>query len=238
MGFFDLFLSEEQRIQRHQRTLTNRDAQADDREASARWLVDNGKPKALVALLTRFDMNLENQLKDKAEKDFAYALLAGMGDDLFRPLERHLERCRQIALPLRMYVETQGVQAAIEKVYDVLERERAKDDFKPQKKVDLLVWLSEHPHPNAMGAARPFLEDFDEQVRYSAAEVIMAQQGDAGKPSLEKVMLNPEEESNRLRVRIAGVFIERGWRLDTADDQATEHLPGGFTLKDGRLARS
>jgi hypothetical protein len=236
MGIFDLFLSEEQRIQRHQRTLTNRDAQADDREASARWLADKGSPKALVGLLTRFDMNLENQLKDKGEKDFVYALVAAIGEGALRPLERTLERCRQIALPLRMYVEIKGEEAAILKVFDLVERERAKEDLNPRKRVDLLVWLSERRHPGAIAAARPMLEDFDEQVRYAAAEVIVAQQDEAGREALARVMLNPDEESNRLRVRLAGIFADRGWQVEAED--AAERLPGGFTLRDGRLQRS
>src|SRR5688500_14555006 len=98
--FFDFLLSEEKRIAKQQRTITNRDVQPEDREKAARWLADNGSPKALVALLTRFDMQLENGLKDKNEKEFVYSLLLGFGDAAVKPLERHLEKCRQIAVPL------------------------------------------------------------------------------------------------------------------------------------------
>src|SRR5262249_10537617 len=121
MGIFDFFLSEEARIQKNQRTLTNRDVQAEDRDKAARWLADQGSPKAIVALLTRFDMNLENQLKDKAEKDFVYGLVAGMGEQALRALERHIEKCRQIALPMRMFVELKGEEAGILKAYEILE---------------------------------------------------------------------------------------------------------------------
>ena len=38
MGLFDFFLSDEKKIAKHQRRLTNRDSQPEDREASARWL--------------------------------------------------------------------------------------------------------------------------------------------------------------------------------------------------------
>src|SRR5262245_19029916 len=127
MGFFDLFLTEEARIQKSQRTLTNRDVQPEDRDAVARWLAANGKPKALVALLTRFDMNLENQLKDKNEKEVVYALLEAAGEAAVRPTERHLEKCRQIAIPLKLYVGLKGEPAAVEKVVSLLEAERAKD---------------------------------------------------------------------------------------------------------------
>lgn len=234
MGIFDVFLSEESRIQKNQRTLTNRDVQAEDREGAARWLADNRTPKALVALLTRFDMNLENQLKDKAEKDLVYALLLDLGDATVRPLERHLTMCKQIAHPIRMYVEMRGEQAATEKVFEILEHERNKDDFKPQKKVDMLVWLAERRHPGAIAAAIPMLEDFDEGVRYAAAEVILAQQDDAGRQPLEQVLKNAQEDSNRLRMRLAGVFATRRWPVDEPE-VVGKYLPGGFTVRDARI---
>jgi len=232
MGIFDFFMNEEQRIQRAQRKLTNRDVQAEERESAARWLADVKSPKAVLALLTRFDMSLENQLKDKAEKDFTYGLIAGLGEAAHRPLDRHLEKCRQVAIPLRLMVELRGEASAIQRVYEVLHMERAKDDFKAQKKVDLLVWLAERRHPGAIAAVAPLLEDFDEGVRYAAAEVIIAQQEEAGRQPLEKVLGNPLEESNRLRVRLADVFSSRRWSID---DAAAAHLPAGFSFREGRV---
>jgi hypothetical protein len=234
LGIFDMFLSEESRIQKSQRTITNRDVQPEDRDKAARWLADRATPKAIVALLTRFDMNLENQLKDKGEKDLVYGLVMAHGDKILRPLERHLEKCRHIALPLRMYMELKGEDAAVLKVYELLEVERKKDDFKAQKKMDMLVWLAEHKHAGAIAAATPFLQDFDEGVRYSASEVILAQQDDAGRIPLEKVLSNKEEDSNRLKVRLAGVFASRRWPLE--DPAAVSALlPGGFQVTDGRI---
>jgi hypothetical protein len=234
MGFFDMFLSEEGRIQKNQRTITNRDVQPEDRDAAAQWLGSNGSPKALVALLTRFDMNLENQLKDKKEKEVVYSLLQKAGDATIRPLERHLERCRQVAIPLRLHVELKGEQAAVTKVLSILELERAKDDFKPQKKVDLLVWLVDRRHPHAIEAVTPLLEDFDENVRYAAMEVIAAQQDDAGRFPLETVLRNQAEESNRLRIRVAELFVQRRWPI--ADAAAVEAgMPPGYRIVDGRL---
>lgn len=233
MGIFDFFLSEEERIRRHQRTLTNRDKQPEDREAAARWLSDNATPKAMVALLTRFDMALENQLKDKSEKELVYGLLSRAGKDAIRPLERHLEKCRQVALPLKLYVDAVGEQGAIEKVFELLDLERSRDDFKPEKKVDLLVWLVERRHPRAIEVVAPLLEDFDEGVRYAAAEVCFAQQDDAAQPLLEKILRNPDEESNRLRVRVGDMFAQRRWALQWADGDRA--LPTGFSVRDGRV---
>lgn len=233
MGIFDFFLSEEERIRRQQRTLTNRDKQPEDRETAARWLADNGSPKALVALLTRFDMSLENQLKDKSEKERVYGLLAKAGQATLRPLERHLEKCRAVPLPLKLLVEIAGEEAAIEKVFRLLEAERGRDDFNPEKKIDLLVWLVERRHPRAIEVVAPLLEDFDEGVRYAAAEVCFAQQDDAARPLLEKILRNPAEESNRLRVRVGDMFAQRRWPLELSEGAPA--LPAGFSLREGRL---
>lgn len=234
MGWFDFFLSEDKRIANAQRTLTNRDVQAEDRDKAARWLSDTGSPRALVALLTRFDLSLENSLKDKDEKDVVYDLVVAKGEAALRPLDRHLEKCKHIAVALRMYVELQGEEAAIRKVYVLLEHERKKDDFKPEKKVDLLVWLADRRHAGAIDAVAPLLEDFDEGVRYAAAEVIIGQQDEAGRPHLEKVLRNKLEESNRLKVRVAEVFAQRRWSIEDAGTVGT-NLPGGFALREGRV---
>ncbi|MCA9488282.1 MAG: HEAT repeat domain-containing protein [Myxococcales bacterium] len=230
MGLFDFWMNEDQKIAKQQRLLTDRNQQAEERDKAARWLVDNGSPKAIVALLTRFDIALENGLKDKAEKETMLALLASLGDALTRPLERHLEKCRHIALPLQLYVELKGEEAAVLKLFEVLDIERKKDDFKPEKKVDALVWLAERRHPQAIDATVPMLGDFDEGVRYAAAEVIVAQQDDAGREPLLGLLTNPEEDSNRLRTRLAEVFSQRRWAVP--DDLP---VPVGYAIREGRI---
>lgn len=234
MGLLDMFLSEERRIAKEQRTLTNRDKQPEDREGAARWLAERDNPKAYVALLTRFDMNLENQLKDRAEKDLVYSLVAAKPDLAKRPLARHLARCKQLATPLRLFVALEGEDAAVEKAFELLDIERSKDDFNPRKKNDLLVWLVDKPHPRAIEVVSPFLADFDENVRYAAAEVLIAQQSDDAHEPLEKALVNPDEDSNRLRVRLSEVFQQRGWKLADAD-QVGAVLPGGWTVREDRI---
>ena len=230
MGLFDFFLSEDKRIQKEQRNLTNRDLQAEDRENAGRWLSENGSGKALVALLSRFEMQLEHQLHDKDEREFVYGLLLSHGDEVLRPLRLHLKKCKKIAMPLRLLTEIANDEDTMQMVYDLLQLELEREDFKPQKKIDLLVWLTEHRHPGAMDAAIPHLKDFDEGVRYGAAEVILAQQDDAGRAPLEAVLADDKEESNRLRVRLAEAFIQRRWSLDQPEVVAGL-LPEAFAVR-------
>lgn len=234
----NFLLSEDRRIQKEQRRVTNRDLQPEDREAAYKWLADNGSGKALVALLTRFDMKLEHQMKDGDEKEYVFGLLLAHGPEkVERPVRAHLRRCRTIAMPLRLLSELKGDREAVEMAFELLDAERERDDFKPEKKIDLLVWLVDHKHERAVEVVSPFLRDFDEGVRFAAAEVLIGQgRDDQVRPLLEAVIANPKEESNRLRVRLYELFLKRGWKLDQPD-QVAEGLASGWQVVDGRITR-
>lgn len=234
MGLLDFFLSDDKKIAKHQRRLTNRDAQPEDREASARWLVDHGSPAALLALLTRFDISLTHQMNDKAERDVVFGLAAEKGEAILKPLRQWLKRGRQFAMPLRLYQELTSAEDALVAVFEVLAYEREKDDFKPEKKRDLLIWLAQHRDPRVIDAASPFLADFDESVRYGAAEAMIAQGSEAARGPLLARMVHADEDSNRLRHRIAEVFAQRRWSVDEVD-QAKLHVPESFAVRDGRI---
>ena len=131
MALFDFFLSDEKKIAKHHRRLTNRDAQPEDRETSARWLIERGTPESLLSLLGRFDISLDHQIKDKVEKDLVYALAASQGETIDVPLRTWLRQCKHVALPLRLLEELSGRGDAITVVRELLEIERKRDDFKP-----------------------------------------------------------------------------------------------------------
>jgi len=235
MGLLDYFFSEESQVSRYTRKLTNRDSQPEDREASARWLSEKATPTTLMALLSRFDMNLEHQMKDASEKEFVYSLLASHGTKVIEPVKAWLRQCRQFSLPLRLLADVAGQETAIHTAFELLEIEFKKDDFKPEKKKGILIWLAEIRHPGCIDAAKPFLKDFDEGVRYAASEVLALQGGETARKLLVDTLANPKEESNRLKVRIAELFASKGW---SAEEVVAERLPGGFRWADGRILRN
>ncbi len=234
MGFFDFFLSEEKKIAKNRRRLTSKDSQPEDREAAARWLAENGSPKALLALMSRFDMKLEHQLNDKAEKEALFAMIVHIGEPAVKPLKSWLKQARSVSLPLQLLEALTDEATTIRTVHELLERELARDDFKPEKKHALLTWLGERKHEGAIEAVAPFLDDFDENVRCAAAEVLIAQQDEAAAPLLEARVSKPEEDSNRLRHRVAEVFAARRWPVQDGEAFARA-LPDGYQLQGGRV---
>ncbi len=235
MGVFDFFLSDEKKIQRYQRTLTDKAEQPEEREAASRWLAQNGSPVGLLALLSRFEMRLEHQLKDSDEKEAVYDQLVRIGQPVVEPLRAHLKKARQVSIPLRLLAELDGIDQTVGLVLQLLEQERKKDDFKPDKKRQLLVWLADGRHLRGAPVAAPFLTDFDEGVRYAAVEVLIASSDEASRSALETVLADPKEESTRVRTRVADIFSSRAWKLENPEAVAP-HLPVGFGLRNGRVA--
>lgn len=232
MGLFDYF-TREGKLKRHVRRMADRDTPAEDREISARWLAEDASPQAIAGLLTRFDMDLSQSTKDQKEKQFTYDLLIGLGSEAVdAPLRSWLLRCRQFAYPLRMLEDLSGEEDAIKVSYKLLEKELP-NAFKPEKKRELLIWFSGRTHPEAIDAVLPFLTDFDEDVRYAAAEVMLAQNDDRAREPLLKALVNPEEDSNRLRHRLCQAFVRRGWSLGGAD--VAPALPAGFKVVGDRI---
>lgn len=239
MGMFDFMLSTEKKIAKNTRRLTNRDSQPEDREAAAQWLANEGSPIAIMGLLSRFDMKLDHQIKDSGEKDIVFSILRSVGEPVVDPCKSWLRQCKALARPLALLGDLQGEAAAIDAALEILQIERDQgSDFKPQKKREALIWLAEKRHPEAIERVTGFLEDFDEGVRYAAAEVMAAQRDDAARLPLLAALANPEEESNRLRVRICEIFTQRGWSISEHEEVLKTNLPEQYTLRNGRLAKA
>ena len=122
--------------------------------------------------------------------------------------------------------------------YEVLEIERTQgNEFNPHKKKAVLIWLAERRHPELIANVTPFLSDFDEGVRYAASEAVIAQQDDAGREPLLGVLMNADEESNRLRIRVCEVFSQRRGPVGEAEAALSQSLPDGWTVRGGRIVQ-
>ncbi|MCO4747905.1 MAG: hypothetical protein KC912_24140 [Proteobacteria bacterium] len=226
MGLFDIFLSEDKLIAKHARRMTDRDAQPEDREASVHFLAEKGTERSILGLLGRFDLALDHQMKDNTEKEYTFDVLRSLGDKAIAPTEKWLKVCKQTPWPLRLFGALTSDARALELAYELLQAEFDRDDFKPAKKKALLIWLADRRDARAIAAAAPFLKDFDEAVRYTASEVIIGQADDSGRQPLLDALVSPEEESNRLRLRIAEVFAKRRWSVAGADPEQLATLAG------------
>ncbi len=219
-------------LKRHARRVGTRDAQPEDRETSARWLIENGSPEALAAVFNRFELQLEHSLKDKREKELVYELLVDVGPAAAVAARAFARTSVHFQWAVAVIDKLEGPGAGTRALIDLLETQRVEDEFKPEKKRTLLLFLAERKDPAIAAAATRFLVDFDEGVRHAAIEAIAAQDVDG--TVLAPLLVDPKEESTRIRGRLGELFATRGWPVPE-DAWLQSHVPIGFRLADGRL---
>ncbi len=232
MGFLDIiFGSPAKQLERQCKRVQNINAQPEDREAAALFLAEDGTEMAIYGLLGRFDVRIENAMKDRNEKAFIFELLVALGEPVLEPAILFCKRCKNIANPLRLIEALGGTEPLLATALGMLDEEAEKEDYKPDRKRHLLVLLADQRDERIPDSAARFLDDFDEGVRYAAAQAVISQETEQASDKLLATLANPTEESNRLRVRIAEVVAARRWPLDPHVQALTDNPPHGFAVK-------
>jgi len=223
-------------IPKHARRVQERDAQAEDRMASANWLADQNTAESLLAMCRRFDLQLENQMKDRDEKEAVVELLVSKGPAGATAARAHAARSPNFQHSLRALEAIEGASAGTSLLLDILAHETVDNEFKPEKKRTLLLKLAEHKDPRIIAAATPFLLDYDEGVRHAAVEALAGQDGDESRAPLDGALKLQREESTRVRGRLAEIFATRRWAIED-DGWFAAHIPGGYQYVEGRLVQ-
>lgn len=232
MAFWDVFLGNS--VERHARRLQDRNTQPEDREKSADWLAKDGSDGALLGLLGRYNLQLEHSIKDQKEKELVFGYLVEHGAKAAKAAREFSKTSVNFQGAVRLVEKLEGTPAALDLLLDLLAHERVDDEFKPEKKKNLLIALAERRDPRIVAASTPYMEDFDEGVRNAAVEAIAAQDPEQGRGPLCAHLCNPKEESTRIRGRIAELAANRRWELPP-DEWLTTHIPPGYRLIEGRL---
>ena len=115
--------------------------------------------------------------------------------------------------------------------------EKEKDPFKPEKKRQILLRLADFNDPRARDALVRELQDFDEGIRYAAAEALIGIDDPSVREPLAQALAKNNEESNRLRVRIAEAFHQRSWPLGEHAAPVAQRPPTGFVVQGDRIQR-
>jgi hypothetical protein len=113
----------------------------------------------------------------------------------------------------------------------------------PERRTDILSWLAEWeagPADEVVRRILPYLEDFDENVRYMAVDAIGLKPAEAAAEPLVKALVREEEESRRLRQRIAEVMADNQWDLGERKGEVATLLENqlpGYKMHRDRLVR-
>lgn len=228
MGIFDFLFSgsKESQFKRHAKRIANLNAQAEDREASAEWLAQEGSPQAIAALLKRFNINYEQRMKDVKEKDRIYKLLESLGNKVVEPSKEWMKKNPNFAYPIKLVLKFEGEEATILFLLELLSLEN--DDFSSAKKLQLLSHLQNYTHEEIAKQLPSYLNDFNEDVRFATIEALAAQKDPSTREALIQQM--SKEASNRLRHRIASLFSQENWSVSPHEELVSSKIPVGFVL--------
>jgi hypothetical protein len=242
------FLTREGREERSLRncikTATNKHAQSEDRMVALEKLRSTGTEEALYGLLSRFGFVYDKSISDEAEKEFVFESMSSLpAERALAPLQRYLRNADSIAWPLRVLHRVASPDQVLAVVTDLCERNSPEYTRDPSKKIQIVHFCGDEEDHRLAGLVVPYLEDVDEGVRFACVEALLKhRQEAASKEPLVRALARPEEDSLRLRRRIAEALAELGWDLSTLAEAAgpalTGALPDGFSIdKGGKLAR-
>jgi hypothetical protein len=232
MGLLDLFSKEKSRERGIARAI-NKYAQSPDRLKAMQTLLADGSPEALYGVMRRFGMMYDKTIDDEQEKDYLFESLVEKGGAVLEPLKKYLLSAESISWPLRVLDKVVATKdEVVDVLAEVMKRHEPGYERDPTKKIQLLTHLGTFKSPRVSGLVIPYLTDMDAEVRLAAAETLI-KQGDEAAASgpLLDLFVSDQEESKRLRIRIAEGFAELGWPLGDKRAEVEKRLPEAFAVE-------
>lgn len=248
MGIFDLFKKNDSAkgaaatskgnkdITRLARIVGNKLAQDYDRQDAIAQLSAMATAESAHALLRRFDFAMEPSITDREEKEAAVEGVIAAGEAAIQPIRDYCQRAEGVIWPLKILRRIVDQERFVDELLELLEHFDTEYLRNPEPKIQLIQALEEFPSEDVRLAVEPFLQDVNENVRFTAVGTTFATKLPEAATALVLAMKN--EESLRVRNRIASGLAEHGWKVPEAEyEAAKEGLPPGFSLRDGVVVR-
>jgi HEAT repeat protein len=207
-------------------------AQNYDRQEAIEELSKQGTADAAEALLRRFSFTMEPSITDQEEKEAALEGIVRAGKPALEPLRVYCAKAESLTWPLRTIKRIVGEDEVVDELLGVLDQFDTEYVRNPEPKVQLISMLEEYPCADVREAVEPFLTDVSVPVRFTAVAPVFATNDSQSTAALVAAM--EDEESLRIRNKIAGGLAERGWAVPSElHDSCNGALPDGFVLRDG-----
>jgi HEAT repeat protein len=240
---FGLF-SKEAKLQRLIKKAGNQLSQSPERHGAMEGLLNEGSEEALYHLLRRFTFNYSKTLEDEQEKEWVVDVMVARGEAVMPALTRYLKSATNIAYALRILERVASQRQILDVVDQLLADEDPGYTRDTSKRIQIIHWLGEWHGVEPAEIARrviPYLQDFDENTRYAAVEALSHQSTPGAAAPLVAALVRPQEESNRLRMRIAEVLADAGHELGDSQDAITalqSTVLSDFRIQQGKLVRN
>ena len=208
---FGLF-SKEGAMKRAQKKALNRLSQSADRWAALEKLLEYGTEDALLTMCRRFSFTSLKLSEDEQEKAWVVQALTGKGALALPALRSYMKNASAVAYPLRVLESIPDKGHILEVIDELLADEEPGYTRDTSKRISYIVWLSEWDTASdteVTARVVPYVADFDEEVRFAAVEALSMRATEDAGPALVTALLRQEEQSDRLKVRIAEVLADK-----------------------------
>jgi HEAT repeat protein len=238
MGLFDLFKGAP-RGDKKERTKgsaaakwadrVEKRAQNYDRQEAIQALSELASAEAVEVLLKRFTFHMDPSITDQEEKDAAFRGILRAGQSAIEPVRAFAAKAESVAWPMKIMKALVDEEEYVAELLRWLSRWDTDYAKFVDPKVQLLADLEEHRDPRIREGVERFLEDVNEPARFHAVATLVAQDDPACAPALATLLA--DEESLRVRTKIAEGLLARGWLVPSdAQDAVRKSLPAGFLL--------
>jgi hypothetical protein len=239
---FGLF-SKDRALKRAMDKVTSKHAQSVDRWAAMEKVAKDGSDEALYALCCRFGFKYDKTIEDQQEKQWVVDSLVAKGAQALPAVRRYMKTAPSLHYPMLVLGRVGDKKTILEIVDEILADEPPGYTRDQERRTDVLSWLGEWEDASNEEVTRriiPYLADFDENVRYKAVDAIgLKPSAEAAEP-LVAALVREEEESRRLRQRIAEVLADNQWDLGERKSEVATLLEtqlSGYKMHHDRLVK-
>lgn len=242
MGLLDLFKKKEagpakgdRDLARLEKLVSSKFSQNMDRQDALERLSRMGTAAAASALLKRFSWTLDPTITDHEEKELVVSGLVNAGESALEPIRRYCAKAESLTWPLKALRQILGGDDLLQELLTLLDQFDTDYVRNAEPKVQLVQLLGDYPTEDVRIAVEPFVTDANENVRFAAVTTVFAVNDPQSVPSLISALA--EEESLRIKNRIAQGLSERNWEIpEELRSSCSAALPPSYRL-DGATIR-
>ncbi len=248
MGLFDFFSKSkadgaketkrksDREMARFERLVSSKMTQNLDRQDAIRELGELGTARASRVLLKRFNWSMEPSITDQEEKEAAAAGIVAAGQEALEPIRVYCRKAESLHWPLRVLKDIVPEEELVDELLAILDQFDTEYMRNPEPKVQLIERLESTPTEDVRIAVEPFIGDVNESVRFTAVGTVLAINNPESVEALVAGL--DEEESLRVKNKIAQGLAERGWAVpEQLIDACQASLPDEFTVRGGKVVR-
>src|SRR5438105_10474001 len=223
-----------------QKKATEKYGPPENRQGAIEELGEMRTPRAIEALLMRYTVRVEPGITDDEEKQRVLALVHQAGAAIAVPvLKKFILGRDEVSWPLKGLSDLLPESEVVAFLIEALRKAANEYSRVPEKKVLLLHALAQHKSPEAVPAARPFLDDMDDEVQIAAAQAMAVPKDETAREPLLQHFLKAHEGSNaRVREALAGLLADTQFDVKGYTPRVEAGLPAGYKLDSkGRVVR-